>query len=122
MKCSLQSTLLLLVKLLLFPAMAIFSPVSHAHAVIVWAEVVGDDVRVEGYLSDGAHAKGGQVLVTDMSGKKVAQGRLDKTGQFRFAIPEASRLNVRVILGPQHEGSFELPIETGQSGDDFQPE
>lgn len=107
-----------LVGLLLAAAATIFAPASYAHAVIVWAEVVGDHVKVEGYLSDGAHAKGGQVLVTDKSGNQVAQGQLDRKGQFRFATPEASRLIVRVILGPQHEGSFELPIETGKSGED----
>jgi hypothetical protein len=56
----------------------------------------------------------------DMSGNEILQGQLNDEGRFRFAKPKVSGVIVRVILGPQHEGVFELPIETGRSGADFQ--
>ena len=103
----------------LLAAVSVHLPASLAHSVIVWAEVIGDQIHVESYASDGEKAKRGRVEILDQTGSTILHGQLNEEGRFRFATPDgAAALTIRVLLGSQHVGVFELPLGPGRAGAD----
>lgn len=87
--------------------LVLYAQPSTAHSVIVWAEIIDDEVLVEGYLSTGERVTRGRVLVVDQAGDTLARGRLNSEGRFIFALPQdAGSLTIKVVVGPQHAGSF----------------
>jgi hypothetical protein len=84
---------------------------TQAHGVVVWAEVIQDQVRVEANLTNGHSLAGAQVEVLDRAGNQLLQGRLNKLGQFEFPVPQRHEVLIRVSLGEGHSGEYSLQIE-----------
>ncbi len=87
----------------------------HAHSVVVWAESIGEEIQVETFLSGGQRPRQGTIEVRDDNGALILEGQLDDRGRFRFAVPDASALKIRVKLSPEHQNEFELPLDSADS-------
>jgi len=86
----------------------IFPAVVLAHRVTVFAWVEGDTVVVTGKFSGGKKVKGGAVLVKDLSGHLLLEGRTDDNGEFTFTPPQKTGLKIVLYAGAGHRGEWVL--------------
>lgn len=86
-----------------------------AHRVNVFAWQEGNNVSVEGKFAGGRPAMNSEVLVQDLTGKVVAQGKTDQKGEWTFVLPEgAHQNNLKIVLkaGEGHQATWDLELKT----------
>jgi nickel transport protein len=80
-----------------------------AHKVIIFAWVEGDTVFTESKFSGGKEATGAQVLVFDMGGKQLLEGKTNNKGEFSFKIPKLTDLRIVLNAGMGHKAEWRIP-------------
>ncbi|MGF1475308.1 MAG: carboxypeptidase-like regulatory domain-containing protein [Geminicoccaceae bacterium] len=84
---------------------------ARAHDTVLWAEVIGGEVRVEAYSTDGDALANTPVSVHDEQGEAVAEGFTDENGRFRFRAAGPATLTISVDPGSDHQTSETLVVE-----------
>ncbi len=87
-------------------------PVSvDAHKVTVFAWVEGDMVHTESKFSRGKKVNGGTVVVYDLQGNRLLEGKTDAQGLFLFSVPKKAALKVELQAGMGHRAEWIVPAE-----------
>lgn len=90
--------------------------ISAAHGVSVWAESEDNQVRVEGFFTNGARLTQGIVEVLACDALPVHAGTLNQFGYFRFQPKARQELLIRLRIDDAHNGEFRLsPDQLPQS-------
>ena len=79
-----------------------------AHGVSVWAESDRDQVRVEGFFTNGAKVSRASVEVLDCGMHELHSGALDSSGYFKFQPDSRQALRIRVRIDNSHAGEYIL--------------
>jgi len=82
-----------------------------AHRVIIFAWVEGDTVFTESKFSGGKTVKGGKVVVSDLKGRKLLEGKTNDRGEFSFKIPERTGMKIVLKAGMGHRGEWTIPAD-----------
>ncbi len=86
--------------------------VALAHRLNVFAYVVGDEVAVEAYFSDGVKARGADVKVYGAGGALLVEGKTDRNGEYAFRLPVVAHdLKIVATSGDEHRGEYTLKAE-----------
>jgi len=85
--------------------------VSFAHKVMIFAWVEGDMIHTQSKFSGGKRVKDSQVIVQDLSGKKLLEGKTDENGEFSFKKPETLGLKVVLNSSMGHMAEWIIPAE-----------
>jgi nickel transport protein len=84
---------------------------AYAHKVMIFAWVEGDKVFTESKFSRGKKVKGGEILVYDLKGKNILEGKTDDKGEFSFAVPEKTTLKIVLQAGMGHRAEWTVPVD-----------
>lgn len=84
---------------------------AYAHKVMIFAWVEGDKVFTESKFSGGKKVKGGKILVYDLKGKNLLEGKTDDKGEFSFAVPEKTTLKIVLQAGMGHRAEWTVPVD-----------
>ncbi len=97
---------------LFFLSIFIFSDMpAFAHEVSIFARVEGDTVYTQSKFSRGKRAKGAPVIVFDLEGNKLLEGKTDDKGEFSFKIPKKTALKVVLKTSMGHMAEWKIPLE-----------
>ncbi|MFO7495798.1 MAG: hypothetical protein R6X05_09235 [Desulfobacterales bacterium] len=80
------------------------------HKVTVFAWVEGDTVFTQSKFSGSRMVKNGRIVVTDLQGALLLEGRTNDAGEFAFKIPRKTALKIELEAGMGHEASWTLPL------------
>jgi len=90
----------------------IFSDIpAFAHKVSIFAWVEDDTVYTQSKFSRGKKAKGAPVIVFDLEGNKLLEGKTDDKGEFSFKIPKKTALKVVLKASMGHMAEWTIPID-----------
>jgi nickel transport protein len=89
-------------RLLAFLCAIIFAGPAAAHDLGATTKVRDGRVELEAYFDDDKPARGAQVVVNDLSGNVIAQGRTDQEGRWSFAVPGQASYEITVDAGDGH--------------------
>ena len=94
-----------------------------AHRVTIFAWVEGDKIFTESKFSGGKLVKGGEVIVYNLTGKQLLEGKTDDQGEFSFKIPKMTGMKIVLQAGMGHRGEWTIPAsELGDTpGPDSEP-
>jgi len=84
---------------------------ASAHKVMIFAWVEGDTVYTESKFSGGKKVKKGDVIVYDLQGNRILEGKTNEDGEFSFKIPKKTTLKIVLQAGAGHRGEWTLPVE-----------
>jgi nickel transport protein len=93
-----------------------------AHKAVIFAWVDGDTVYTESKFSGGRRVKGGEIIVYDLDGNKLLQGKTDDKGEFSFKVPKNTGMKIVLLAGMGHRGEWTIPsdeiqeVAAGQTG------
>ena len=110
--------------LILLTIICTFSPGRvMAHRVTIFAWVEGDKIFTESKFSGGKLVKGGEVIVYNLTGKQLLEGKTDDQGEFSFKIPKMTGMKIVLQAGMGHRGEWTIPAsELGDTpGPDSEP-
>lgn len=97
---------------LFFLSIFIFSDMpAFAHKVSIFAWVEGDTVYTQSKFSRGRKTKGAPVIVFDLEGNKLLEGKTDDKGEFSFKIPKKTALKVVLKASMGHMAEWKIPLE-----------
>ncbi len=97
---------------LFFLNIFIFSDMpAFAHKVSIFAWVEGDTVYTQSKFSRGKRAKGAPVIVFDLEGNKLLEGKTDDNGEYSFKIPKKTALKVVLKASMGHMSEWKIPLE-----------
>ena len=82
-----------------------------AHKVTIFAWVEGDTVYTQSKFSGGRKAKGSTVVVYDMEGNLLLEGKTDENGKFSFKVPQKTALKVALKASMGHLAEWTIPAE-----------
>lgn len=85
-----------------------FVSAAQAHKVYLYAWVEGDTVYTESYFGSKNKVRGGQIVVYNMSGKKLLEGRTNEKGEFAFKAPQKADIRIVVEAGMGHRNEIIL--------------
>lgn len=92
-----------------------------AHKVTIFAWVEGDTVYTQSKFSGGKRPKNSTVVVYDMEGNQILEGKTDENGEFSFKIPRKGALKVALKASMGHLAEWTIPAEEITTvGDVFQ--
>ena len=94
---------------------------AYAHRVMIFAWVEGDKVFTESKFSGGKKVKGGKILVSDLRGKNILEGKTDDKGEFSFTVPEKTALKIVLVAGMGHRAEWTIPLNEIESLADKKP-
>ena len=95
--------------LILLTIIYTFSPgPAMAHRVTIFAWVEGDKIFTESKFSRGKLVKGGEVIVYDLAGKQLLEGKTDDRGEFSFKIPKRTGMKIVLQAGMGHQGEWTI--------------
>ena len=95
----------------------IFSDIpAFAHKVTIFAWVEGDTVYTQSKFSRGKKAKGSPVIVFDLEGNKLLEGKTDDNGEFSFKIPKKTALKIVLKASMGHMSEWTIPLEEIAAG------
>lgn len=98
--------------LLTFAMVPIFAVnTASAHKAIIFAWVEGDTICTESKFSGGKKVKEGDVIVCDLQGNRLLEGKTNEQGEFSFKIPKKTTLKIVLQAGTGHRGEWTLPVE-----------
>ncbi|MCD6304911.1 MAG: hypothetical protein J7M32_01330 [Deltaproteobacteria bacterium] len=80
-----------------------------AHRVTIFAWVQGDKIFTESKFSGGKRVKGGKVIVYDLAGKQLLEGKTDDRGEFSFKIPGRTSMKIVLQAGMGHRAEWTIP-------------
>ncbi|MDL1979868.1 MAG: hypothetical protein LWX02_00055 [Deltaproteobacteria bacterium] len=84
---------------------------AFAHKVSIFAWVEGDTVYTQSKFSKGKRAKNSSVIVFDLEGNKLLEGKTDDNGEFSFKIPKQTALKVVLKASMGHMAEWTIPVE-----------
>jgi len=84
---------------------------AFAHKVSIFAWVEGDTVYTQSKFSKGKRAKNSSVIVFDLDGNKLLEGKTDENGEFSFKIPKQTALKVVLKASMGHMAEWTIPVE-----------
>jgi nickel transport protein len=93
-------------------------PPSWAHKVTIFAWVEGDTVHTQSKFSGGKKAKNAAVVVFDMEGNQLLEGKTDENGAFSFPVPKKTGLRVVLKASMGHQNEWIIPAEEFKVGDE----
>lgn len=96
--------------ILLVPSFLVVGSAS-AHKVMIFAWVEGDTVHTESKFSGGKKVKNGDVIVYDLQGNRLLEGKTSGHGEFSFKIPKKTALKIVLLAGMGHRGEWTVPLE-----------
>ena len=82
-----------------------------AHKVTIFAWVEGDTVHTQSKFSGGRRAQNSTVVVYDMDGNQLLEGKTDENGEFSFKIPKKTGLKVVLKASMGHMAEWTIPAE-----------
>ena len=88
-----------------------FFSLSYAHKVTIFAWCEGDEVFTQSKFSGGKKVINGEVLVFNLQGKKIVEGKTDKEGMFSFKLKKKEPLDIVLNAGVGHKAKWRLDIE-----------
>jgi nickel transport protein len=80
-----------------------------AHKVTIFAWVEGDTVHTQSKFSGGKRAKNSTVVVYDMDGNLLLEGKTNENGEFSFKIPKRTALKVALKASMGHLAEWTIP-------------
>ena len=96
--------------LMFFMIIVMWSEHVHAHKVMIFAWVEGDTVYSESKFSGGRMVKHGKIIVYDLEGNKLLDGRTDEKGAFNFKLPNRNGMKVVLEAGMGHRAEWTIPL------------
>jgi len=81
-----------------------------AHKVMIFAYLEGDTVYTESKFSGGKKVTGGKIIVRDLKGNQLLEGKTDNNGEFFFKLPEKTALKIILKAGMGHTASWIIPL------------
>lgn len=84
---------------------------AFAHKVSIFAWVEGDTVYTQSKFSKGKRAKNSSVIVFDLEGNKLLEGKTDENGEFSFKIPKQTALKIVLKASMGHMAEWTIPVE-----------
>lgn len=84
---------------------------AFAHKVTIFAWVEGDTVHTQSKFSGGKRAKNSTVVVYDMDGNQLLEGKTDENGEFSFKVPKKTGLKVALKASMGHLAEWTIPAE-----------
>jgi nickel transport protein len=84
---------------------------AFAHKVSIFAWVEGDTVYTQSKFSRGKKVKGAPVIVFDLEGNNLLEGKTDDNGEFSFKIPKKTALKVVLKASMGHMAEWTIPLE-----------
>lgn len=84
---------------------------AKAHKVMIFAWVEGDTVYTESKFSGGKVVKKGEILVYDLEGRRLLEGKTNERGEFSFKVPEKTTLRIVLQAGMGHRAEWTIPAE-----------
>ena len=84
---------------------------ASAHKAIIFAWVEGDIIYTESKLSGGKKVKKGDIIVYDLQGNRLIEGKTNEQGEFAFKIPKKTTLKIVLQAGTGHRGEWTLPVK-----------
>lgn len=90
---------------------AFYDMPAFAHKVSIFAWVEGDTVYTQSKFSKGKRAKNSSVIVFDLEGNKLLEGKTDDNGEFSFKIPKQTALKVVLKASMGHMAEWTIPVE-----------
>ena len=94
---------------------------AYAHRVMIFAWVEGDKVFTQSKFSGGKKVKGGKILVSDLRGKNILEGKTDDKGEFSFTVPEKTAFKIVLEAGMGHRAEWMIPLNEIESLADKKP-
>jgi len=87
--------------------------VEHAsgHNVTIFAWVEGDTVFTQSKFSGGRKAQDSSVVVYDMEGNQLLEGKTDAKGEFAFKVPKKTGLKVVLKASMGHQAEWVIPAD-----------
>jgi nickel transport protein len=82
-----------------------------AHKVTIFAWVEGDTVYTQSKFSGGKRAQNSTVVVYDMDGNQLLEGKTDENGEFSFKVPKKTGLKVALKASMGHLAEWTIPAE-----------
>ena len=105
---------------LLAAALVFFqTPDARAHRATIFAWVEGDTVHTVSKFSGGKRVRAGTVIVRDVEGNRLLEGKTDGQGEFDFPVPTRPGPEIELLAGAGHRGQWTIPAEelgAGPSG------
>jgi len=84
---------------------------AFAHKVTIFAWVEGDTVHTQSKFSGGKRAQNSTVVVYDMDGNQLLEGKTDENGEFSFKVPKKTGLKVALKASMGHLAEWTIPAE-----------
>ena len=84
---------------------------AFAHNVTIFAWVEGDTVFTQSKFSGGRKAQDSSVVVYDMEGNQLLEGKTDEKGEFAFKVPKKTGLKVVLKASMGHLAEWVIPAE-----------
>ena len=84
---------------------------AFAHKVTIFAWVEGDTVFTQSKFSGGRKAQDSSVVVYDMEGNRLLEGKTDAKGEFAFKVPKKTGLKVVLKASMGHLAEWVIPAE-----------
>ncbi len=82
-----------------------------AHKVSIFAWVEGDTVHTQSKFSGGKRPKNSTVVVYDMDGNQLLEGKTNENGEFSFKVPQKTALKVALKASMGHLAEWTIPAE-----------
>ncbi|UCD87215.1 MAG: hypothetical protein JSV01_05495 [Desulfobacterales bacterium] len=82
-----------------------------AHKVTIFAWVEGDTVHTQSKFSGGKRPKDSTVVVYDMDGNQLLEGKTNENGEFSFKVPQRTALKVALKASMGHLAEWTIPAE-----------
>jgi len=95
--------------MLFMVACVVWTGPAMAHRVTIFAWVEGDKIFTESKFGGGKLVKGGEVIVYDLTGKQLLEGKTDERGEFSFKIPKKTAMKIVLQAGMGHRGEWTIP-------------
>ena len=84
---------------------------ASAHKVMIFAWVEGDTIYTESKFSGGKKVRKGEVMVYDINGNRLLEGKTNEQGEFFFKIPQKTALKIVLVAGAGHRAEWTVPLE-----------
>lgn len=84
---------------------------AFAHNVTIFAWVEGDTVFTQSKFSGGRKTQDSSVVVYDMEGNRLLEGKTDAKGEFTFKVPKKTGLKVVLKASMGHLAEWVIPAE-----------
>lgn len=83
--------------------------IALAHSVYIFAWVDGAQVCTESYFTQSSKVRGGEVVMSSITGEILAKGVTNEGGLLCFPLPDkVQSLEFTVLAGAGHRGTFKL--------------